>query len=199
MWHVVGICFALLIAVPARAQSAGGRFEVGAHVTAAHSGQFDATDVGFGGRFAWNPVGLLGLESEITFYPGEFPRVDGFSRARIEGLFGATAGARIGGLRPFVKGRFGFLNIRAASQPFACILIFPPPLSCQLGGGRTLPEFDLGGGLELFTSRRTFVRVDVGDRLLRYPGPVLDNHRRARDRAFFDQDFRFAAGAGLRF
>jgi hypothetical protein len=197
--QAVGVCLFFLSAVPILAQSGGGRFELGAHVAAADSGQFDTTDVGIGGRFSWSPVGLLGLESEISFYPREFPHVGGFSRARIEGLFGATVGPTIGGVRPFAKGRFGFLNVRAASQPFACILIFPPPLSCQLGAGRTLPEFDLGGGLELFASRQTYVRVELGDRLLRYPGPALDTHGRARDQAFFDQDFRFAAGAGLRF
>ena len=47
---------------------------------------------------------------------------------------------------------------------------------------------------------RTFVRVDLGDRLVRYPGPVFEsNPRRIRDGAFFGHDVRFATGAGLRF
>ena len=63
--------------------------------------------------------------------------------------------------------RSGFLNVERASRPFACILIFPPPLSCQLGGGRTLLEFDLGGGLELFPIRGALARVEIGDGILK--------------------------------
>lgn len=59
--------------------------------------------------------------------------------------------------------------------------------------------FDIGGGVEVFATRRTFVRIDAGDRLLRYPGPVFDNKRRRREDAFVSHDFRFAGGAGLRF
>jgi hypothetical protein len=68
-----------------------------------------------------------------------------------------------------------------------------------LASGRTLPAFDVGGGVELFLRGRTFVRVEAGDRLLKYPGPVFDNGRRRRDAGFYSHDFRFSAGAGLRF
>jgi hypothetical protein len=182
----------------ARAQSAP-RFELGGQVTWATSSQFDATDIGFGGRFSWNPIGLVGLESELSFYPQDFTDSQPFSGARLEGLFGATIGPVVGALRPFAKVRGGFLNVREASRPFACILIFPPPLACQLGAGSTLPAFDIGGGLELFPSRRTFVRVDVGDRILKYPGTVLDANGVVRSDSFSSHDFRFAAGAGVRF
>jgi hypothetical protein len=117
----------------------------------------------------------------------------------VEGLFGATVGPRVGPARPFAKGRAGFLNIREASHPFACILIFPPPLSCELGAGRTLPVFDIGGGLELFPTRRTFVRVETSDRVLKYPGPALAKRGAILEDAFFSHDLRVAAGAGLRF
>jgi hypothetical protein len=117
----------------------------------------------------------------------------------VEGLFGATVGPRVGSVRLFAKGRVGFLNVRPASQPFACILIFPPPLSCELGAGRTLPVFDVGGGLELFPTRRTFARVEIGDRVLKYPGPALARRGAILEHAFVSHDLRFAAGAGLRF
>jgi hypothetical protein len=175
------------------------RFELGGQITSATSSQFDETDIGFGGRFSWDPVAVLGLESEINFYPSDFPDRNPFSRGRVEGLFGATAGPRVGPLRPFVKARSGFVIVERAARPFACILIFPPPLSCQLGGGRTLPVFDIGGGIQLFPTARTFVRVEIGDRVLKYPGPVLDGKSAVRSDSFFSHDFRFAAGAGLRF
>ena len=82
---------------------------------------------------------------------------------------------------------------------FACLLIFPPPLSCELGAGRTLPVFDVGGGFELFSTDRTFVRAELGDRVLKYPGPALSKSGAILDDGFFSHDLRFAAGAGLRF
>jgi len=196
--NILLACFVALCPAFAHAQSAP-RFEVGGQFTSATSSQFDATDIGFGGRFSWNPVTLLGLESEISFYPHDFPDSHPFSGARIEGLFGATVGPSVGALRPFAKARAGFLNVREASRPFACILIFPPPLACELGAGRTLPALDIGGGLELFPSRGAFVRVDFSDRILKYPGTVLDATGEVRNDSFFSHDFRFAAGAGVRF
>jgi hypothetical protein len=58
---------------------------------------------------------------------------------------------------------------------------------------------DIGGGIDVSTPTKTFLRVDIGDRLLKYPGPALDNNHTARDEAFFGHDFRFAIGGGLRF
>jgi hypothetical protein len=184
---------------PAIAQSNPDRFELGVHVSSAMWSQFDRNDVGLGGRVAWHPVEPIGIESEITFYPRDFPDRVPFSRGRVEGLFGVTVGPRFDRLRPFARLRSGFLIVREAPQPIACILIFPPPLSCQLASGRTLVAFDIGGGVEVFATQRTFVRVDAGDRLLKYPGPVFDGNFTRRAADFFSHDFRFAAGAGVRF
>src|SRR5690349_9447032 len=152
------------IASPAFAQTTP--IEVAAHLAVTDSSQFDSTDVGVGGRLGWKPTPRLGLEGEFTFYPGEFPGDRAaFSGHRIEGLFGATFGPRVGRLRPFARGRTGFVTFGEASQPIACIAIFPPPLSCQLAAGDTLFALDFGGGLEVDATARTFLRVDVGDRM----------------------------------
>ena len=174
------------------------RFDAGGQVAAVHSSEFDSGDVGFGGRFAWHPIDLVGVEAEMNVYPRTFPssRSVAFSSGRVEGLFGVTVGPRFARVRPFAKLRPGFLTFRR--QTIACILIFPPPLSCQLAEGRTLLALDAGGGVELFPTDRTLVRVDVGDRLLKYPGPSFRNGR-ATQESFFSHDFRFTAGAGVRF
>ena len=174
---------------------AQGRFEAGGQVVFARSSEFDRGDTGVGGRFAWHPLDLIGAEAEMTFYPGDFPSSGSFSRSRIEGLFGLTVGPRIARVRPFAKLRPGFLTFRG--QPVVCILIFPPPLSCQLDG-RTVFALDAGGGVELFATERLIIRVDAGDRLLKYPGPSFRSGRVAQE-PFFSHDFRFSAGAGVRF
>jgi hypothetical protein len=183
----------LIVPVTAVAQE---RFDVGAHVAVARSSEFDANDTGIGGRFSWHPIALIGADAEMTVYPASFPNANGFSRSRIEGLFGVTVGPRLPGVRPFARFRPGFLTFRG--QPVVCILIFPPPLSCELAGGRTLFALDLGGGVELFPARRASIRVDVGDRIVKYPGPSFRNGRATQD-SFYSHDLRVSAGAGVRF
>jgi hypothetical protein len=197
LWVVSVICAAH--AAVAGAQTSSGRIEVGAQVTSVFSGEFDAADVGLGGRVSWHPNSVLGLEAELNVFPRDFPSGRPFSRGRFEGLFGATVGARFDRFRPFARVRPGFVAIHESPEPFACILIFPPPLTCTLASGRTLAAIDLGGGIDIATTSRTFVRVDLGDRLVRYPGPAFDSDRMIREDSFFAHEFRFAAGAGVRF
>ena len=184
-----------MLLMPALA-SAQDRFDAGAHVAVARSSEFDDTDTGIGGWFSWHPVALVGADAEMTIYPASFPNANGFSRSRIEGLFGVTVGPRLPGLRPFGRLRPGFLTFRG--QSVVCILIFPPPLSCELAQGRTVFALDLGGGVELFPASRAVIRVDVGDRILKYPGPSFRNGRATQD-SFYSHDFRLSAGAGVRF
>ena len=194
-FFVVGLVFVPL-AGRATAQQ---RFDAGAQIVAVHSSEFDSGDAGFGGRFAWHPIDLLGVEAEMNVYPRTFPssRSAGFSGGRVEGLFGVTAGPRFGRLRPFATLRPGFLTFRR--RTIACILIFPPPLSCQLAAGRTLFALDAGGGVEWFPTGRTLIRIDLGDRVLKYPGPSFRSGGRATQESFYSHDVRFAAGAGVRF
>jgi hypothetical protein len=175
-------------------------FEAGVQVVAGSLPQFEGSDFGVGGRLAWRPDDLLAFEGELNLFPGEYPESGrGFSRRRVEGLFGVTAGVRLGVVRPFAKFRAGFLDVGEAPRPFPCILIFPPPLSCALAAGRTLPAFDIGGGVDVDITPRTFVRVEAGNRMLKYPGPVFDGENLQQDESFYGHALRFAAGAGVRF
>jgi len=192
----VGRAVALITLLLPALAGAQDRFDVGAHVAVARSSEFDDTDAGIGGRFSWHPAALIGVEAEMTVYPASFPNANGFSRSRIEGLFGVTAGPRLAAVRPFARLRPGFLTFRG--QSVVCILIFPPPLSCELARGRTLFALDLGGGVELFPASRAVIRVDAGDRILKYPGPSFRNGR-ATQESFYSHDFRLSAGAGVRF
>ena len=165
----------------------------------AFSSQFDASDAGIGGRVGRQVTPLVGVEAEVSHYPSHFPGDRAFSRSRLEGLFGATVGPRTGRARPFARVRPGVLRVQEAPEPLACIAIFPPPLSCELAAGRTLMALDLGGGVDVSVGERTFVRIDAGDRLVKYPGPVFDTDRNVHDEAFFGHDVRLAFSGGLRF
>ena len=197
---VIPLALIAVLAGRASAQSSADAFQLGAQLTAARSGPFDSTELGIGGRVSWHPMALVGIESEIDFYPADFPGDSvPFSAARLEGLFGVTAGPRLGSVRPFVKIRAGFLRYSPAPEPFACLAIFPPPLHCLMAAGGTRPIFDLGGGVEIFTGERTFIRVDAGDRMVRYPGPSFAAGFTLREGGFPGHDFRFSIGGGFSF
>jgi hypothetical protein len=195
------LCCSLVFVLIARAngdaQQPPRLFEVGGQVGVAYSGQFNTSEGGLGARISWLPVESVGLESEINFYPHEFPGGVTFSRSRVEALFGATAGPRLRSVRPFARFRGGVMHY--SEKPVVCLAIYPPPLSCLMAAGGNRPVLDLGGGLEAFIGARTFVRMDAGDRMVKYPGPSFVNGLMDRRDAFFGHDLRLAFGAGWRF
>ncbi len=172
---------------------------IGGHITSSRWSEFDGADLGIGGRVTWKPSSMLGVEADLTWYPSDFPDGFPFTGSRVEGLFGVTAGPRLNRIRPFAKAAAGFLKVGAASQPFPCIAIFPPPLNCALGAGDTLAAYVIGGGLDIDATSRTFIRVDVTDRILRYPGPTIVSNFEIRDEGFLGHAVRITIGAGLRF
>ena len=185
-----------LLTLPALA--AAQRLDVGVHASFVNSGEFDDTSIGVGGRVAWYPSSWVGAEAELTVYPNDLGDVRAFSSSQREGLFGVTVGPRLGWVRPFLRFRPGFVTLAEAPAPFPCILIFPPPLACQLAGGDTLAAMDFGGGVQ-FGGRGVFLRVDIGDRMVRYPGPVFDSQFQVRNESFWGHDSRVAVGVGIGF
>ena len=187
----------LLCSNHAAAQS----LEAGVHLAASQWSEFDGTDLGLGGRLTWKPSAMIGVDADLTWYPSEFPGDDGvaFSGSRFEGLFGVTVGPQMNRIRPFVKAAAGFLQSSEAPEPFACIAIFPPPIECVMAAGETLPAYEIGGGVSIATTGSTFLRIDVADRILKYPGPAFGEDREVRDEGFFGHALRFTIGGGVRF
>jgi Outer membrane protein beta-barrel domain len=188
-----------LLSIPgARAQER--RLEVGGHVATTLQHELDTTDVGFGARLGFRASSLIGIEGEVSFYPTDAPETVTLSTSRLEGLFGVKIGPRFDRFSVFGKVRPGFMRFAEAPGPVACILIYPPPLGCVLAGGATVLALDLGGGVELYPTKRSIVRVDVSDLLLRYPGPAFTRDGDAvTDGRFWRGNLRLTFGAGIRF
>jgi hypothetical protein len=185
----------------AAAQTSDLPFVVIGQLTGVTSSEFDGTPIGFGGVLGWRPEALMTLEAETNFYPSELTAKNGsaFSRGSIEALFGVTAGPTLDRVRPFGTFRTGVVQIRRAPGPLACITIFPPTLPCSLAKGEAVLASEIGGGIELLPSRRALLRVELGDRLMHYPGPAIDAGGSAHNMSFYKSEFRFTVGAGLRF
>ncbi len=189
----------VLVSGHAAGQSSGSRWHVSAALSRVDSGEFDRADVGVTGRVAWYPVPVVGAEVEVGLYPQEFGDPVAFSRRRFEGLFGVTVGPRLGRLRAFASVRPGFVTFSGAPRPIACVAIVPPTLLCRLSVGATVFAVGVGGGVEAFPGGRTVLRFDIGDRLMRYPGPVLDRALVVRQGGFYGHEVRLAVGGGVRF
>ena len=193
---VVALFVSLAGASSAQAQS----FQADVHFSSAQWSEFDGSDNGIGGRFTFMPSSMIGLDADLTWYPSDFPPDQvAFSGSRIEGLFGATIGPRINRVRPFAKAAAGFLKVAEPPLGFACIAIFPPPLACVMAGGPTLPAYEIGGGIDVSATPRTFFRADIADRILKYPGPTLSRDFSANDEGFLGHAIRFTIGGGIRF
>ena len=194
----VAVLLLLFVTIPqVQAQS----YEAGVHFASSDWSEFDGVDRGVGGRFTWKASPRLGVEADVTWYPGEYPSDSiAFSGSRVEGLFGASYALLVDRVRPFVKGSAGFLRSSEAPEGFPCIAIFPPPLNCLMAAGHTMPAFEFGGGVDIDATGRTFLRVAAGARMLRYPGPSFQNGlREIREDDFWGAALRFTIGAGVRF
>ncbi len=192
------LVIAVIVALPysASAQS----LEAGVHITTAQWSEFDGADSGIGGRLTFKPAALIGVDAELAWYPSGFPSgIPAFSGSRVEGLLGVTVGPRIDRVRPFARAAAGFLRSSEAPEPFACIAIFPPPLNCLMAAGHTMPALDIGGGVQFDVASRSFARVDISGRWLKYPGPSLRQLPADRAEEFWGTGLRLSFGGGLKF
>jgi hypothetical protein len=189
------------LALDARAQSTDDRkLEVGAQLAAADLAELETTNLGFGGRLGFRASPLFAFEGELNFYSSDVPDIVAVTSSRLEGLFGVKVGPSHARFSVFGKLRPGFVRFAGASEPFPCILIHPPPLSCVLAEGRTVFALDLGGGLELYPTERSLLRFDLSDLMLRYPGPAFRRNGEAVDESgFWGHNLRLSFGGGFRF
>lgn len=146
---------AVLLSAPAAARAQADewprKFEVGFVLTGLDIQRWTGEGpVGVGGRFTYNLGEYAALDAELVHYPessGNF--------GETQGLLGVKAGRRFGRvIGVFAKARPGFLKLGPA------VAARTPAL------GETRFALDLGGVVELYPSRRSIVRVDVGDTII---------------------------------
>jgi len=150
----------------------GGQFSVLSSTTRTASGIVfteDRTNVpGGGGRFGYNVSKYFGLEAEVNFFPRDRDVEGG---QKFQGLFGVKAGKRFDKVGVFGKARPGFVRFEKGDYVFGtggCFTVFPPPLACFQSRATTNFAFDVGGVVEVYPSRNTLIRFDVGDTMIRF-------------------------------
>lgn len=172
--------------------------EASVQAVATRLSEFEETSVGVSARISYRMGSWVAADAELGLFPGDLGDPP-FSASRTEGLLGVRVGPQREWGGVFAAVRPGFVRFAEAPEPIACILIFPPPLSCALAAGRTVFALTFGGGVEAFAGERTVFRVEVGDQLLRYPGPVLGKEDAVIDEHLSSHNLRLTASVGLRF
>jgi hypothetical protein len=177
-------------------------FELGANVTTLHLGEFETTDVGVGVQAAWKLSPVFAIDGALSLFPGGdndlTASID--EQRRVLGLIGMRAGVRRGAAELFARVRPGFLTF-VGQDNVACILIFPPPLSCLVLAGYTAFVTDIGGGARVDVGDRMQVTIDVGDLLVRYnPEPFRSNgNSGVISGSLVSHSLLFSAGLNWRF
>jgi len=170
------VAFALVIgALAAQAQSR--RFEIASHFTFLDVGE---RSPGFGCTFDYNLTRRFGLESTLNFFPGDprsnlgsplRPVLGGWNLGNIlQGQFGAKAvflHSRKADF--FVKAKPGFVSFSDVRYLASTGIGGSGSGALVLPAGRqTSFAFDVGGGVEVYPSQSTFLRLDIGDTYFRY-------------------------------
>ena len=168
--------FFSLASLEARAQTS--RYEVGAQIFS-----FGSRDVGYGwgagGRFGYNLNNYLTLESEINgFLPDEGPPY------AAEGLFGVKAGKRTKRFGIFAKARPGFITNFVVNGDYS--------------RGKTKFAFDAGGVAEVYPSKHTVLRLDIGDVIVPFGNDTVRTGLNF-ERVGTTHNMQYSLGFGIRF
>ena len=157
------VALLLLLPSPTTAQ----RLEAGTFVTYAFLEEIGSTDhgvgtstLGLGGRAVWHVVPFVDLDGEVAIHPNA-----GVQGYKMQGVFGAKAGARFRSVGVFAKVRPGFLFF--SKDPFG--VGRPGAVFPRTEWAHSLdPALDVGGVVEYYTPSGLIVRFDLGDTIVRY-------------------------------
>ena len=170
------------------------------------------TDYGFGGRFTYNINRHLAAEAVVNYLPSRPSTIEitnrnlpfngkpfsGGSKTQILG--GLKYGVRGSRLGIFAKARAG--SIRFGAYPRIVGLATDPPASTTpndvLIVSAEAPQVffnaDVGGVLEYYPSKKTIIRIDAGDTIIRYNPKARDINP-----TFIRHDLQISVGFGFRF
>jgi opacity protein-like surface antigen len=202
------VCLCLL-ALDAQAQSDNRRFELGGQFVgfSVHADKFllpgsnDVDDIVFGGgaRLGYNITRHFAVEAEGTVFQRP-PTDDPATRGRwAQAFFGVKAGKRSSNLGVFAKLRPGFSRFDGITSVMTgrngAIEISPIK-------DNSFFAIDVGGGIELYPSRRWIVRLDASDVIIRYtdrPGKNFNIISNPVSESYYGHAFRFSVGVAVRF
>jgi len=146
-----------------QAQTEQSKAEAGAQFSVLTMNRFASTpaEPGFGGRFSWNLLPSLAVETEFNFYPDDYTPQSVQDGGRVFSFF---AGVKAAAIRRDKFAVFG--KVRPGLVTFGNVPVQTSAVSVE---NRTLAHFatDLGGVFEYYVSPRWILRTDVGVTLIK--------------------------------
>ena len=185
-----------------REESIPGRLEVGAQFTTLILRRRTTLDAirmepGFGGFVSYPLMRFLYADASVEFYPRGSKSVGFQDGGRIvQGLFGFKAGISRKRISIFAKARPGLIDATQTVNGFA------PTTGSPLTGGFQTFALDLGGIVEIYATKRAFVRLDVGDTHLYFPDKFVTMTNGTATRipgGSYQHSMQYSAGYGWRF
>jgi hypothetical protein len=167
---------------------------------------------GFGGRFTFNVTESLALESEFNFTPstrtinelirsGITPTRRSSGGEKTQFLAGVKYGYRGKRFGVFAKARPGFIRFNAfESIDFQFVVQSPDgqPKDILIGVSEKPATFfnvDIGGVFEYYPTKKTVIRFDAGDTIIRFHG----QDPKAINPSFTRHNLQMNLGVGFRF
>lgn len=124
---------------------------------------------GFGARVTYNASPILAWDAEGDFFPSNSPVAQQRGGRAFMVVAGPKTGWRWRRVGLFLKARPGIVNFSNVVRVQTGTLPNGTPYFVEFAGGhRTHLALDLGATMEVNASRRTFIRLDVSEMLLRY-------------------------------
>jgi hypothetical protein len=165
----------LFVASGAQAQSVldDHKFEIGALYTAIGLDDFEPVG-GVGGRFGYNFHKNVALDAEASFFPETKLGNDQIGQ-KAQGFIGIKAGGRAKYAGLFAKARPGAMSIGEITSGFDCNRT---SFGSSCRPNHTNFALDVGAVAEFYPSRRSIIRLDVGDTMI---------HLRRATRSVFGQ------------
>ncbi|HLF84297.1 MAG TPA: hypothetical protein VI837_08995 [Blastocatellia bacterium] len=203
----------LVFGLEARAQSRPRKFELGAQFVGyrAHSTKFpdgfpagvtnhiDDFVLGGGLRAGYRIAQNLAVEAEVNIFqrpPTDDPATPG---KWSQGFFGLKLSKPLNNISLFAKVRPGYARFDGVTS---AIILPDGSVGVNLIKDNHFFAVDIGGGVELYPSHRTIIRLDAGDAVIRYtarPGRGLDPVSNLVRRTYYGHNFLFSAGFAVRF
>ena len=162
--------------------------------------------VGIGGRVTYNLTDYFAVEAEGNLSPSNIPTDFVTGGASQQMQFGAKVGKRWRRFGLFAKARPGFISFGETLTPVQVESGGRPFVQVQRER-KTHFSMDVGGVLEFYPTRRTLVRFDAGDTIIRYGEhpefqlllPTPDTPLVTTASSEVRHNFQFTAGVGFRF
>ena len=198
--NLLSLAALLLFAAPgaAGAQSVldDHKFEVGGQYTAIGLDHFDGPVSGVGGRFGYNFHRNFALDAEANFFPETKFGNDQVGQ-KAQGFVGVKAGGRAKYAGLFAKARPGAISLGEITSGFDC--------SRTSFGSVCRPNhsqfaLDVGAVAEFYPSRRSIIRLDVGDTMIRLRRAERDVFgQTTRSSSDFTHNLQIGIGFSYRF